>query len=161
MAKLKKIYRGMQNGAETINDNFVELDTSSVRNTGDEAIAGKKNFSDETTLSKVKTGGIQVTKKYEVSRTIYNDAGLIVFVRIGQMVQVNVRSVPSIPVNTRISGVIPVGYRPPVDFYAGTKTGNLIYCYPDGAVGSGTTALASGDGYFSTSWPTMDAVPAD
>ena len=161
MAEIQKIYRGMQNGAETINDNFVELDTSSVRNTGDEAIAGKKNFSDETTLSKVKTGGIQVTKKYEVSRTIYNDAGLIVFVRIGQMVQVNVRSVPSIPVNTRISGVIPVGYRPPVDFYAGTKTGNLIYCYPDGAVGSGTAALASGDGYFSTSWPTMDAVPAD
>lgn len=161
MAKLKKIYRGMQNGAETINDNFVELDTSSVRNTGDEAIAGKKNFSDETTLSKVKTGGIQVTKKYEASTTIYNDAGLIMFVRIGQMVQVNVRTVPSIPVNTRISGVIPVGYRPPLDFLAVTKTSNLIYCYSDGSVASGTTALASVDGYFSTSWPTMDAVPAD
>lgn len=161
MAEIQKIYRGMQNGAETINENFVELDSSSVRNTGDEAIAGKKNFSDETTLSKVKTGGIQVTKKYEVSRTIYNDAGQINFVRIGQMVQVNVRSVPTVPVNTRISGVIPVGYRPPVDFYAGTKTGNIIYCYPDGVVASGTTALASGDGYFSTSWPTMDAVPAD
>lgn len=153
---MEKIYKGMPNGAEAVDGNFTELDGSVVHKKGDETISGDKKFTDSVIVK-----DMQVTKKYEASKTIYNGAGQINFVRIGQMVQVNVRSVPSIPVNTRISGVIPVGYRPPVDFYAGTKTGNLIYCYPDGAVGSGTTALASGDGYFSTSWPTMDAVPAD
>ena len=153
---MEKIYKGMPNGAEAVDGNFTELDGSVVHKKGDETISGDKKFTDSVIVK-----DMQVTKKYEASKTIYNGAGQINFVRIGQMVQVNVRSVPTVPVNTRISGVIPVGYRPPADFLAGTKTGNLIYCYPDGAVGSGSTALASGDGYFSTSWPTMDAVPAD
>lgn len=153
---MEKIYKGMPNGAEAVDGNFTELDGSVVHKKGDETISGDKKFTDSVIVK-----DMQVTKKYEASKTIYNGAGQINFVRIGQMVQVNVRSVPTVPVNTRISGVIPVGYRPPEDFLAGTKTGNLIYCYPDGAVGSGSTALASGDGYFSTSWPTMDAVPAD
>ncbi|MFK4959216.1 MULTISPECIES: hypothetical protein [Lactococcus] len=153
---MEKIYKGMPNGAEAVDGNFTELDGSVVHKKGDETISGDKKFTDSVIVK-----DMQVTKKYEASKTIYNGAGQINFVRIGQMVQVNVRSVPTVPVNTRISGVIPVGYRPPEDFLAGTKTGNLIYCYPDGAVGSGSTALASGDGYFSTSWPTMDVVPAD
>ncbi|MFK4946105.1 hypothetical protein [Lactococcus garvieae] len=153
---MEKIYKGMPNGAEAVDGNFTELDGSVVHKKGDETISGDKKFTDSVIVK-----DMQVTKIHTASNSIYNGSGLINYIRVGNMVQVNIRSMPSIPVNTRISGVIPVGYRPPVDFYAGTKTGNLIYCYPDGAVGSGTAALASGDGYFSTSWPTMDAVPAD
>ena len=53
MAEIQKIYRGMQNGAETIDKNFAELDGSSVRNTGAESIAGKKTFTEETKFSKI------------------------------------------------------------------------------------------------------------
>lgn len=44
MGELKKIYRGMQNGAETINENFNEIDSGTVHLTGDETITGTKTF---------------------------------------------------------------------------------------------------------------------
>lgn len=50
MAELTKITRGMQNGAETINDNFNKVNTeldNTVHKTGDESIAGNKTFTGE------------------------------------------------------------------------------------------------------------------
>lgn len=44
MSELKKIYRGMQNGAETIDENFNEIDSGTVHLTGDETITGSKTF---------------------------------------------------------------------------------------------------------------------
>lgn len=40
MTELKKIYRGMQNGAESINDNFEELDKATIKKMGDQKIEG-------------------------------------------------------------------------------------------------------------------------
>lgn len=50
MAELTKITRGMQNGAETINDNLNKLNNSTVQKTGDETIAGKKTFSGDVSV---------------------------------------------------------------------------------------------------------------
>lgn len=50
MAQINEIYRGMQNGAETINDNLEAINSeltsggNVVHKTGDETIAGKKTF---------------------------------------------------------------------------------------------------------------------
>ncbi|MDH8064502.1 hypothetical protein P1A13_12685, partial [Lactococcus lactis subsp. lactis] len=50
MANIKKIYRGMQNGAETINDDLEAINSeltsggNVVHKTGDETIAGNKTF---------------------------------------------------------------------------------------------------------------------
>nr|5E7T_G Chain G, Major structural protein 1 [Lactococcus phage Tuc2009] len=49
-AELTKITRGMQNGAETINDNLNKLNTITVQKTGDETIAGKKTFSGDVSV---------------------------------------------------------------------------------------------------------------
>lgn len=53
MANIKKVYRGMQNGAETINDNLEAMNSeltsggNVVHKTGDESIAGNKTFTGE------------------------------------------------------------------------------------------------------------------
>ena len=53
MAELTKIYRGMQNGAETIDNNFSKMNTemkqtadASVKMTGNQDVSGVKNFKD-------------------------------------------------------------------------------------------------------------------
>ncbi|GAB7390925.1 BppU family phage baseplate upper protein [Lactococcus garvieae] len=128
---------------------------------GDETIAGKKTFTDETTVSKLKATDIEVTKSHAASSSIYNGNGLVNFSRAGNMVQVSVRSMPSIPVNTRITGVIPTGYRPLNDYVSITKPSKNFYFYPNGDVGTGSDALTSADGYYSFCYPTADAVPVD
>ncbi|WP_431739992.1 pyocin knob domain-containing protein [Lactococcus petauri] len=128
---------------------------------GDETIAGKKTFTDETTVSKLKAADIEVTKSHAASSSIYNGNGLINFSRAGNMVQVSVRSMPSIPINTRITGVIPTGYRPLNDYVSITKPSKNFYFYPNGDVGTGSDALTSADGYYSFCYPTADAAPTD
>ena len=50
MASIKKVFRGMQNGAETINEDLEAINSeltsggNVVHKTGDESIAGKKTF---------------------------------------------------------------------------------------------------------------------
>lgn len=56
MANIKTIYRGMQNGAETINNNLEAINSeltsggNVVHKTGDETIAGKKTFSNDVEI---------------------------------------------------------------------------------------------------------------
>ena len=64
MAELTKIYRGMQNGAETIDENLTKINTEleavtvgAVRNSGDETIAGKKTFTDNTSVNNLNVTG--------------------------------------------------------------------------------------------------------
>ncbi len=63
MANIKKVYRGMQNGAETINDNLeaMNLELTSggnvVHKAGDESIAGKKSFTDDTRTKNLEVTG--------------------------------------------------------------------------------------------------------
>lgn len=156
MAEISKIYRGMQNGAETINDNTTKMNTeleNTVHRTEDETIVGQKTF--ET----IKTKNLQVTGSSTASTTIYKGDGQIVFNRIGYMVQVNVRSVPAIPSGTNLASVIPAGYRPIYDYSSVTKAGNRLIFSTDGHATPDGSALASVDGYYSCSWPTKDAMP--
>ncbi|MDM7537392.1 hypothetical protein QUD55_07890 [Lactococcus lactis] len=53
MADITKIIRGMQNGAETIDNNFSKMNTElekTVKNVGDETISGKKKFSGDVSV---------------------------------------------------------------------------------------------------------------
>ncbi len=168
MAELSKVYRGMQNGAETINDNFNKVNTeldNAVHKTGDESISGKKTFTDDASFKNIqvsetiKTKNLQVTSSISASSTIYKGDGQIVFYRVGNMVQANVRSVPAVPSATSLPGVIPAGYRPAYDFSSVTKAGNRLNFYADGHALPDGSALASADGYYSCSWPTTDAMP--
>lgn len=168
MAELSKVYRGMQNGAETINDNFNKVNTeldNAVHKTGDESISGKKTFTDDASFKNiqvsetVKTKNLQVTSSISASSTIYKGDGQIIFYRVGNMVQVNIRSVPAVPSATSLPGVIPAGYRPAYDFSSVTKAGNRLNFYADGHALPDGSALASADGYYSCSWPTTDAMP--
>lgn len=60
MADIKKIYRGMQNGAETIDSNFQNINNEvkiGVKKTGDEDISGKKNFTDDAKFKNIELSG--------------------------------------------------------------------------------------------------------
>lgn len=53
MADITKIIRGMQNGAETIDNNFSKMNTElgkTVKNVGDETISGNKKFSGDVSV---------------------------------------------------------------------------------------------------------------
>lgn len=80
MVELTKVYRGMQNGAETINDNLNKLNTSTVQKTGDEIIAGKKTFSDDTAVNNLKINGTvtRPNKKVLLSGAYWMQAGQVV-----------------------------------------------------------------------------------
>lgn len=109
----------------------------------------------------VKIEHLEVSGSNTASASIYKGGGLINFYRVGNMIQVSIRSMPSIPINTRISGVIPEGYRPPGDYVSITKPSRNFYFYPDGAVGTGSDALSSADGYYSFCYPTAEPVPTN
>ena len=81
MASINKVYRGMQNGAETINNNLeaMNLELTSggnvVHKTGDESIAGKKSFTDDT-----KTKNLEVTGSLKLpssKATVKTKEGLV------------------------------------------------------------------------------------
>lgn len=156
MAKLKKIYRGMQNGAEAVDGNFTELDGSVVHKKGDEIISGDKKFTDSVIVKDMQTTHIVIKRT-----PFYNGSGSINFIRVGAMVQVTVGAVPSIPANTEIKGAIPVGFRPADNYLAGAKSGKIIYFYSDGRIGDGTDAIGSSEGYFSFCYPTVDDIPVE
>lgn len=57
MEELTKIYTGMENGPEAIDENFNKLNEGAVHNTGDETIAGKKSFTDDMSVSNLVVTG--------------------------------------------------------------------------------------------------------
>nr|DAF78657.1 MAG TPA: receptor binding protein [Caudoviricetes sp.] len=74
MASIKDVYRGMQNGAETINDNLEAINAelasggNVVHKTGDESIAGNKTFTGDTTVKNLNiTGNIKTTTTVNVN----------------------------------------------------------------------------------------------
>ncbi|MFK4948283.1 hypothetical protein ACI1TZ_08920 [Lactococcus formosensis subsp. formosensis] len=127
MAEIQKIYRGMQNGAETIDKNFAELDGSSVRNTGDESIAGKKTFTDDMVVK-----NIEVTGNYKKStdtkmidlplsgvvtaKASYQRKNGVVFIK-------GAGNWGNFEASTeRFVGTLPVGFRPPADWPSGMNS---------------------------------------
>ena len=66
MAELKKIYRGMQNGAETINENFKEIDSKIVHLIANDLPKGKTVAKTGFTVNdnswyRVKNGMLQIS----------------------------------------------------------------------------------------------------
>ncbi|MGL4338299.1 MAG: hypothetical protein ACRCST_15555 [Turicibacter sp.] len=91
--------------------------------------------------------------------SIYNGGGQIILTRMGPMVQADIRSMPAIPANTTISGVIPDGYKPAADYTSITHSNNRLIFYANGSIKPDNNAMVSDNGYYSCSWVTKDATP--
>ena len=131
MAEIQKIYRGMQNGAETIDGNFSALteniknsDAKTVHIAGDETIAGKKTFTDDIVVKNIEVTGnykkstdtkmINLPLSGVATATVsYQRKNGVVFVKGGG-------NWGNFEANkSRIVGTLPVGFRPPVDWPSG------------------------------------------
>jgi hypothetical protein len=126
MAEIQKIYRGMQNGAETIDENFSALteniensDAKTVHIVGDETIAGKKTFTDEATFSKVKSSD---DAKVSTFNAIGAPTAKVSYMKKNGVVYVtgagNWGNFGTANENVK-KGTFPTGFRPPVDWHAG------------------------------------------
>lgn len=126
MAEIQKIYRGMQNGAETIDKNFSALteniknsDAKTVHIVGDETIAGKKTFTEETIFSKVKSSDDAKVSTYNAigaptAKVSYMKKNGVVYVTGAG----NWGNWGTANVNVK-KGSFPTGFRPPIDWHAG------------------------------------------
>ena len=81
MASIKKVYRGMQNGAETINDDLEAINSeltsggNVVHKTGDESVGGKKTFTDDSQFNNLKvTGNLELPS---AKLTVKTGSGLV------------------------------------------------------------------------------------
>lgn len=76
MEELTKIYTGMENGPEAIDENFNKLNEGTVHNTGDETIAGKKSFTDDMSVSNlVVTGAISTVNDIPLTKVTTWNSG--------------------------------------------------------------------------------------
>jgi len=115
MADLTKIYKGMQNGAETINDNFNKLNAASVQKAGNETIAGIKTFQDQVNVKDLKaTGSVGFGRTSQAPwATSYFSSGQLNFTRIGNLVFVmGWANTNSIPAGTSPASPLPNGFKP-------------------------------------------------
>lgn len=111
----QEIYRGMENGAEAINQNFKKaVDTSS-----NQSIDGFKNFSGSVTINNKRVLTID-DNSYEVVNLVVTNGntGTAKLYREGKTV-----SIYFVALNGRSSGgndsvilTVPEGYRPPISF---------------------------------------------
>lgn len=116
---MKKIYQGMPNGAEAIESNFTELDTSAVRNTGEENISGEKTFTDPTIFSKISSSD---DAKISTFNAIGAPTAKVSYMKKNGIVYVtgagNWGNWGTANVNVK-KGSVPAGFRPPIDWHAG------------------------------------------
>lgn len=121
--------------------------------------SGKVTIKDLVVTATVKTVNLEITGQSTKTVSIYNGGGQIILTRIGPMVQVDIRSMPAIPANTTISGVIPDGYKPAADYTSITHSNNRLIFYANGSIKPDNNAMVSDNGYYSCSWVTKDATP--
>lgn len=121
--------------------------------------SGKVTMKDLVVTATVKTVNLEITGQSTKTVSIYNGGGQIILTRIGPMVQVDIRSMPAIPTNTTISGVIPDGYKPAADYTSITHSNNRLIFYANGSIKPDNNAMVSDNGYYSCSWVTKDATP--
>lgn len=121
--------------------------------------SGKVTIKDLVVTATVKTVNLEITGQSTKTVSIYNGGGQIILTRIGPMVQVDIRSMPAIPANTTISGVIPDGYKPATDYTSITHSNNRLIFYANGSIKPDNNAMVSDNGYYSCSWVTKDAIP--
>lgn len=125
--------------------------------TSGSAITSVSRTSQITNIDVLNVTGELVKKTKTVA--IYNGGGQIILTRIGPMVQADIRSMPAIPSNTTISGVIPNGYKPAADYTSLTHSNNRLIFYANGSIKPDNNAMVSDNGYYSCSWVTKDATP--
>lgn len=167
MAELIKVYRGMQNGAETINNNLEAINAelasggNVVHKTGDESIGGKKTFTDDMTVKNISASG-SLTSKI-VSTKIESPAIKHTFVRTGNMVTLTTETKTGIAQTTSYD--IPSGYRPFNDgsdpIYEQVLSGGKSAIIRS-SVATWQPRVSAGldAGLFGTiSWPTKDSFP--
>ncbi|MCC4121373.1 BppU family phage baseplate upper protein [Lactococcus lactis] len=121
--------------------------------------SGKVTIMDLVVTETVKTVNLEITGQSTKTVSIYNSGGQIILTRIGPMVQADIRSMPAIPANTTISGVIPDGYKPAADYTSITHSNNRLIFYTNGSIKPDNNAMVSDNGYYSCSWVTKDATP--
>lgn len=121
--------------------------------------SGKVTVNDLVVTATVKTVNLEITGQSTKTVSIYNGGGQIILTRIGPMVQADIRSMPAIPANTTISGVIPDGYKPAADYTSITHSNNRLIFYANGSIKPDNNAMVSDNGYYSCSWVTKDATP--
>lgn len=121
--------------------------------------SGKVTIKDLVVTATVKTVNLEITGQSTKTVSIYNGGGQIILTRIGPMVQADIRSMPAIPANTTISGVIPDGYKPAADYTSITHSNNRLIFYANGSIKPDNNAMVSDNGYYSCSWVTKDATP--
>ena len=121
--------------------------------------SGKVTIKDLVVTATVKTVNLEITGQSTKTVSIYNGGGQIILTRIGPMVQADIRSMPAIPSNTTISGVIPDGYKPAADYTSITHSNNRLIFYANGSIKPDNNAMVSDNGYYSCSWVTKDATP--
>lgn len=147
MTELTKIYRGMQNGAEAINDNFNTLtdnlkqsSDAAVKLTGDQTVAGKKTFSDDASFKSISVSG-DINQRY-VTTSFSIGYGLSVTAkRIGNLVTITFRGSNTTQLGSGANPTekIPLGYRPveaeSVDcLVQGRHLDTYYYFNPDGSL---------------------------
>lgn len=160
MAEIQKIYRGMQNGAETIDKNFAELDGSSVRNTGAESIAGKKTFTEETKFSKIislddtEFATLKATNAPTAIISYGRKNGVVFLTGLGNWGDFGTAN------ESLKRGNLPAGFRPPVDWHSGMSGQGGKPLLSVSVAVNGDVMVSSGEvgngkyGAFSMSYPT-------
>lgn len=147
MAELTKIYRGMQNGAETIDTNFNTLTDnlnqtfdSSVKLTGDQTVAGKKSFSDDASFKNISVSD-NINQRYTTTAFEIGYGLSVVAKRVGNLVTVTFRGFNTTTLGNDAHPVekIPLGYRPAepesVDcLVQGRHLDTYYYFNPDGSL---------------------------
>lgn len=120
MAGLTKIYRGMQNGAKAINTNFNTLtdnlkqsSDAAVKLTGDQAVAGKKTFSDDASFKNISVSG-DINQRYATTSFEIGYGLSVTAKRIGNMVTITFRgsNTTTLGSGAKPTEKIPLGYRP-------------------------------------------------
>lgn len=112
---LQDIYRGMENGVETINQNFKQV----VQTTGNETILGTKNFKDGLQVNGNRVLTVDDNKYEIINLSVSNgNTGTARLYREGKTV-----TIYFVALNGKSSGgnnsiilTIPEGYRPPISF---------------------------------------------
>lgn len=108
--------------------------------------------------SVVATNVFQSVKK--ASSTVNGTTGLINYIRIGNVVQVNIRSIPNMSKNVSYNNIIPVGFRPiGGETISLTHASNRLSFREDGSVFPDNNDLTSNDGYYTFMYLTTNPFP--
>ena len=107
---MEKIYRGMANGAETIDRNFTEVDNTFSKKDATETISGNKVFTGEVTIENQQQ--IKVVK----TNVPMGFGSLATITRIGNIVTLVIKGAYKPSTGFRnLTETIPLGFRPSVE----------------------------------------------